>query len=42
MLQVPGASEEQAAVHLLYLLQMAIWIGTRFSHRFVEERHRTT
>ena len=27
-------------MHLLYLLQMAIWIGTCFSHRFVEERHK--
>jgi len=28
------------SVHLLYLLQMAIWIVTCASHRFLEERHK--
>ena len=28
------------SIHVLYLLQMAIWIVTCFQHRFVEERHK--
>jgi hypothetical protein len=28
------------SVHLLYLLQMAVWIVTCASHRFLEERHK--
>ena len=36
----PALQKNKPSVHLLYLLQMAIWIGTCFSHRFVEERHK--
>jgi len=28
------------SIHLLYLLQMAIWVDTCFGHRFLEERHK--
>lgn len=28
------------SVHVLYLLQMAIWLVTCFQHRFIEERHK--
>ena len=30
----------KSSVHLLYLMQMGIWIVTALSHRFVEERHK--
>jgi len=28
------------SVHVLYLLQMSIWVDTCFAHRFVEEHHK--
>jgi len=38
----PHASvqENKPSVHLFYLIQLAIWIDTCFSHKFIEERHK--
>lgn len=35
-----GGQTNKASVHVLYLLQMAVWVDTCFQHRFVEERHK--
>jgi len=31
---------DKTSVHVLYVIQMAIWIVTAFSHQFFEERHK--
>ena len=31
---------EKTSIHLLYLVQMAVWVVTAISHRFFEERHK--
>ena len=36
----PSVQENKPSVHLFYLIQLAIWIDTCFSHKFVEERHK--
>ena len=35
-----SGQQNKPSIHLLYLLQMAIWLVTCFQHRFVEEKHK--
>ena len=35
-----GGQLNKPSIHVLYLLQMALWVDTCFQHRFVEERHK--
>ena len=35
-----GGQTNTPSIHLLYLLQMALWLATSVQHRFVEERHK--
>ena len=35
-----GGQTNSPSIHLLYLLQMALWLATSVQHRFVEERHK--
>jgi len=37
---IPYSQENSPSVHIFYLVQLAIWIDTCFSHRFIEERHK--
>ena len=36
----PYSQANNTSLHLFYLVQLAIWIDTCFSHRFIEERHK--
>ena len=36
----PYNQPNNTSLHLFYLVQLAIWIDTCFSHRFIEERHK--
>jgi len=36
----PYIQPNNTSLHLFYLVQLAIWIDTCFSHRFIEERHK--
>ena len=36
----PYSQPNNTSLHLFYLVQLAIWIDTCFSHRFIEERHK--
>ena len=36
----PYSQANNASLHLFYLVQLAIWIDTCFSHCFIEERHK--
>ena len=36
----PSVATHKPSLHLLYLVQAAVWIVTALSHRFLEERHK--